>query len=235
MKAITSLTDSVGLFAKTYHYLQKSKHPEASVEDLKLQWAQDMLSRLRIDLAVSGKVSEQKSLLFLGNHVSYLDIPLLMSTVRGLSFVAKEEVGSWPIIGSAAKKIDTVFVRRESGSSRQLARQSVQEALSNGQRIAIFPSGTTCMHEKKVWRRGAFEIAYEKNFFFQPFRITYLPLRAAAYIDDDFLPSHLYNLFGLERIHAKLEFHEPVQIKDPVVDCEYWQKWTKDFVTASQN
>lgn len=188
MKAITSFTDSVGLFAKTYHYLQKSKHPEASVEDLKLQWAKDMLSRLRIDLEISGKVSEQKSLLFLGNHVSYLDVPLLMSTVRGLSFVAKEEVRSWPVIGSAAKKIETVF-----------------------------------------------EIAHEKNLLFQPFRITYLPLRAAAYIDDDFLPTHLFNLFGLERIHAKLEFHDPVRIKDPVVDCEYWQNWTKSFVTARQN
>jgi 1-acyl-sn-glycerol-3-phosphate acyltransferase len=235
MKAVTSLTHSVGIFTKTFHYLQKSKAPDASIDDLKLQWAQDVLSRLRIDLEISGKVADQSSMLFLGNHVSYLDIPLLLSSVRGLSFVAKEEISSWPVIGQAAKKIETVFVKRESGSSRKLARQSIQEALTNGQRVAIFPSGTTCMFENKSWRKGAFEIAHEQGVKFQPFRITYFPLRAAAYIDDDFLPLHLFNLFDHKRIHAKIEFHEPVTIKDPIADCEYWQNWTREFIDGARN
>ncbi len=230
MKAVTSLTHSVSIFAKTYQYLQKSKEPNASIEELKLQWAQEILSRLRVNLEISGTISDQQSLLFLGNHISYLDIPLLMSTVRGLSFVAKEEITAWPIIGPAAKKVDTVFVKRESGSSRKLARKSIQEALEKGQRVALFPSGTTCLFENKSWRRGAFEIAHEHDLLLQPFRLSYSPLRAAAYIDDDFLPLHLYNLFSHERIHAKIEFHEPVKIKDPVSDCEYWQNWTREFI-----
>lgn len=235
MKAVTSLAHSVGIFARTYQYLQKSKIPDASVEELKLQWAQEFLSRLRVELEICGEISEQQSLLFLGNHISYLDIPLLMSTVRGLSFVAKEEISAWPVIGAAAKKVETVFVKRESGSSRKMARQSIQEALEKGQRVALFPSGTTCLYENKSWRKGAFEIAHEQDLFFQPFRISYSPLRAVAYIDDDFLPVHLYNLLGHERIHAKIEFHEPVKIKDPIADCEYWQNWTREFVDAGRN
>lgn len=235
MKAVTSLTQSVSVFARTYQYLQKSKQPDVSVEDLKVQWAQEFLSRLKVNVEISGSISDQQSLLFLGNHISYLDIPLLMSSVRGLSFVAKEEIGTWPIIGNAAKKIETVFVKRESGSSRRLARQSIQEALEKGQRVALFPSGTTCLYENKSWRKGAFEIAHEQDLSFQPFRISYSPLRAVAYIDDDFLPFHLYNLFGHERLHAKIEFHEPVKIKDPIADCEYWQNWTREFIDASRN
>jgi 1-acyl-sn-glycerol-3-phosphate acyltransferase len=230
MKAVTSFTDSVGIFTTTYSYLQKSKKAEASVEALKLEWAQDILSRLKVELEVVGEVSQEKSMLFVGNHISYLDIPVLMSTVRGLSFVAKEEVSAWPIIGNAATKIDTVFVKRENNSSRATARKSIAEALERGQRVALFPSGTTCIREKKDWRRGAFEIAHEQDLFVQPFRVYYFPLRASAYIDDDFLPTHLYNLFGLEKIQAKIEFHEPVKIKDVIADCTYWQNWTRDFV-----
>ncbi|HWU45057.1 MAG TPA: lysophospholipid acyltransferase family protein, partial [Bdellovibrio sp.] len=228
--AVTSLTSSVGIFAKTYQYLQMSKDPQASIDDLKLQWAQEILSRLNIDLKVTGQVSNEKSLMFLGNHISYLDIPLLLSTVRGLSFVAKEEISAWPIFGPAAKKIETVFVKRESGSSRKMARKSIQEALEKGQRVALFPSGTTCLHEKTSWRRGAFEIAHESDLLFQPFRISYSPLRAAAYIDDDIFPIHLYNLFSHECIEAHIEFHEPVKIKDPIEDCERWQNWAKEAV-----
>ena len=235
MRAVTSFADSLSIFMTTYSYLQKSKRPSASVDNLKIQWAQDVLSRLKVDLEVAGSVSDMNSLLFVGNHISYLDIPLLMSAVRGLSFVAKKEISSWPIIGSAATRVETVYVKRENGSSRAKARQSIADALLRGQRVALFPSGTTCVSEKKEWRRGAFEIAADHDLFIQPFRISYYPLRAAAYIDDDFLPTHLYNLFGLDKIQAKIEFHEPVKVSDVVTDCAYWQNWSRALLSHTSH
>ncbi len=233
MKNILSLPQTLGLFVNTFKYLQKTKLVNANIEDLKMQWGQDMISRLNVDLEVVGDISQDKSVIFFGNHISYLDIPLLMSRVRGLSFVAKEEVGSLPIIGTAAKKVETVFVKRDSGASRKQARQSIQTALGQGKRVAIFPSGTTCIHENKPWKKGAFEIAHEQNFLLQPFRLTYTPLRAVAYIDDDFLPTHLGNLFFHKNIKAKLEFHEPIKVSDPIADCNHWQAWSKGLIKAN--
>ncbi|MGE0634369.1 MAG: 1-acyl-sn-glycerol-3-phosphate acyltransferase, partial [Pseudobdellovibrionaceae bacterium] len=129
---------------------------------------------------------------------------------------------------AAARKTDTVFVKRECGNSRKMAREAVHEALERGQRIAIFPSGTTSISESKVWRKGAFEIAYEKEILVQPFRISYSPLREVAYIDDDFFPTHLGRLFRLKRIQAKIEFHPPVKITDPIKECLAWSNWARE-------
>jgi 1-acyl-sn-glycerol-3-phosphate acyltransferase len=235
MKSIYSLTNSFGVFTEAYRYLQKSNNPDTSIEDLKRQWATSTLARLRVQLEVQGEVSEQKSILFVGNHISYLDIPLLMATVNRISFVAKHEIGNWPVFGTAAKKIETVFVKRENSTSRKSARKAIQEALDDGKRIAIFPSGTTCISEKTAWRHGGFEIAQEKDIYIQPFRLSYFPLRVAAYIDQDFFPTHLYNLFGLDRIEAKIEFHAPVKVTDAVRDCEYWHHWSREIVDGSRN
>lgn len=235
MKVISPLTNSLGIFTETYRYLQKSNLPEASVEQLKIEWAQSTLNRLGVQLEIKGEVTDEKSMLYVGNHISYLDIPLLMATVNKISFVAKHEISNWPIFGHGAKKIETVFVKREDGDSRKSARKAIHAALDEGKRVAIFPSGTTCISEKTSWRRGGFEIAQDKDVYVQPFRLSYFPLRAVAYIDQDFFPTHLYSLFGLKKIEAKIEFHEPVKIKDAVKDCEYWHHWSREIIDGSRN
>ena len=47
-----------------------------------MQWAQEIVSNLKVDLEISGEISENRSLIFFGNHISYLDIPILMSKVK---------------------------------------------------------------------------------------------------------------------------------------------------------
>src|SRR6185503_19627542 len=132
MDAFYSLSKSMGLVTATYLYLQRSKKNDARISHLKSEWAQNTLERLGIQVNVQGTPSSQGSLLLVGNHISYVDIPLLMSTVINSSFVAKQELRFWPVFGAAAKRIDTVFVQRNSGASRKSARRSVAEALRKG-------------------------------------------------------------------------------------------------------
>ena len=235
MKTLSSINNSFKVFTDTYSYLKKSEDKTLDMSDLKTQWAIQILNRLHVEFEIIGKISEKPATLFLGNHISYLDIPLLMATAKNISFVAKHELNAWPVFGKAARKVDTVFVKRENGDSRKSARLSINEALQKGKRVAIFPSGTTCMHENKVWRKGAFEIAHELNIWVQPFRISYTPLRAAAYIDQDFFPIHLYNLSGFEQIQAKIEFHKPVKIENPIQSCEEWQSWSRGLINGIDN
>ena len=51
---------------------------------------------LGIKLKISGK-QESRKVLFISNHVSYLDIIILGSVVNAV-FVAKSEIRNWPII-----------------------------------------------------------------------------------------------------------------------------------------
>jgi 1-acyl-sn-glycerol-3-phosphate acyltransferase len=222
------LLKSIKVFTETYRYLQAAHATDDLVlSKLKMRWAESILNSLNIFTSVQGEVSDEKSLLIVGNHVSYLDIPVLMSSMKDISFVAKKEIGSWPVFGPAAKKVDTVFVHRESGASRLQARNSIKEALKDGKRIVIFPSGTTCLGEKALWKRGAFHIAHELRCKIQPFRITYSPIRHTAYIDDDFFPTHLYNLAKLRNIKVNIEFHQPVYVEDPDWSRIFWHTWAQ--------
>lgn len=230
MTSKSALSKSIGICTETFSTLQKSK-TNKDYNALKAQWAKNVLSHLDLDLNVRGTVSEQPATLFIGNHISYLDIPLLMSLVPGISFVAKQEIKKWPIFGKGAEKSDTVFVKRESHSSRNAAKESIQLALQQNKRIVIFPSGTTCIDEQKSWRKGAFDIAQNIDCFVQPFRLSYEPLRDVAYIDDDFFPTHLYKLFKLKKVKAIIEFHEPVKITNAIEDCLKWNSWAKELTS----
>src|SRR6266508_2157018 len=48
-----------------------------------------------IRLHIEGKVAEEQGVLLISNHVSWLDITVL-SAVAPVSFVAKQQVASWP-------------------------------------------------------------------------------------------------------------------------------------------
>lgn len=227
---INPLESSLGIVTETYKYLRRSENPEEVLENLKGGWAQSILEKIKLQVEVVGRPTSQSSILFVGNHMSYIDIPLLMNTIGNVSFVAKHEIASWPIFGKAAEKMETVFVKRENTNSRLLAREAVTQALHEGKRVVVFPSGTTSLNESKMWKKGAFYIAKEVGVQVQPFRISYSPARAIAYIDQDFFPAHLYNLFKFKNLSAKIEFHEPVYVSDVSENCIYWYYWSRGLL-----
>jgi 1-acyl-sn-glycerol-3-phosphate acyltransferase len=227
-----AMTTCLSFVSRTAGYLRRSRRPEASIPRLQKAWSQETLERFKIDLTLKGRVTDDAPILFLGNHISYLDIPILINSIDDVSFVAKKELAAWPVFGRAARAMNTIFVERACGRSRQLARQSIINGLKENRRIVLFPSGTTCLTESKSWRQGAFEIAAETGARVQPFRLTYSPLRRSAFIDDDLFALHIYNLAKLPKISATLELHEPVTITDPRRDCLYWHSWAQEIVSG---
>lgn len=217
------------VFLITGKYLFLSWKKQSDIIDLKTSWARDILNHFNINLKIQGSPAHPKApCLFIGNHISYLDIPLLLLGHPQVAFVSKKEVGNWPVIGSAAKKMKTIFVERGSRTSRNETKEKITKSLlENKAQIAIFPSGTTSLLISSEWRKGVFEIAKNENISVQPFRIRYSSPRSAAYIDDDNLLIHMFNLFSLKSMDAFLEFHEPANIKSITEDCVYWKQWAE--------
>ena len=50
----------------------------------------------------------------ISNHVSWFDIFYILYGFYPVSFVSKEEVKKFPVIGSLAKSINCVFIKRKS-------------------------------------------------------------------------------------------------------------------------
>lgn len=83
-----------------------------------------------------------RDVLFLANHLSWLDI-LLVAGASGAAFVAKSEVAETPVIGWLARLNNTVFVARSERSGVRGQADALRSALAAGQPVALFPEGTT--------------------------------------------------------------------------------------------
>ena len=216
--------------AELYTYRNKS-FPRSVRNQYIMNWGANLLRHLSVKVKVTGCRPTQEAAILVGNHVSYLDIPLVCSQVPGL-FVAKAELSRWPILGRAGRFLDTVLVERESSQSRfRTAMKITEKVLKERERLVIFPSGTTSMHSETRWRQGVFKIAKKHNLPIQPFRLTYTPLREAAFIDNDLFIPHFLKLSRIKNIEARIEFGVKRNIMSVEDDTKELQAWCNHFNT----
>ena len=97
---------------------------------------------LGVNLSVNGHVDQSRPVLLVANHTSWLDIPVL-SAVAPVSFVAKQEVSSWPFVSWLARLQRTVFINREKRGDVGRAMNVMLDRLANGDSIVLFPEGTS--------------------------------------------------------------------------------------------
>lgn len=129
----------------------------------------------------------EEGLIVCPNHISFFDPLFLAITLpRPLTFMAKEELFSRPIIGPLVKGCDVIPLSRNGGDAAKL-RLAVRE-LKAGKVFSVFPQGTRLRYplKKEDFKGGAGMMAtlsgakilpvgiYAKNFKVRPFRKTYI-------------------------------------------------------------
>jgi 1-acyl-sn-glycerol-3-phosphate acyltransferase len=111
--------------------------------DVRIQlWARRMLKGLRVQVEVVGTPQTTGPTLLVSNHISWLDILVLHATCH-CRFIAKANVGRWPLIGRLATAAGTFYVDRESRRDARRVVQLIVDALKDGEIVAVFPEGTT--------------------------------------------------------------------------------------------
>ena len=172
-----------------------------------------------------GVPCRERSVLYVVNHVSYLDILILGSCMNG-SFIAKAEVATWPIIGWLAWLQRTEFIVRRSIRAREQLK-SLRTRLTDGDRLILFPEGTSSngiyvLPFKTALFQMAQPLGNGQPVMVQPISIAYthlegIPLRRGLrhffswYGDMEILP-HLWYMLGLGKVRTALIFHQPVQM-----------------------
>ena len=104
-------------------------------------WYKQSCDIIGLSVIVQGEPSNGP-VLMVANHVSWLDI-LLLASVANPRFLSKAEIRKWPLIGWAGQQIDTLFIKRGQRSASEAASAGISEGLEQGDRILIFPEGTT--------------------------------------------------------------------------------------------
>jgi 1-acyl-sn-glycerol-3-phosphate acyltransferase len=97
---------------------------------------------LGVKIDIEGAVAQDRPVLLVSNHTSWLDIPVL-SAVAPVSFVAKKEVGAWPFVSALARLQRSVFVDRARKSAVGEAAGEILERLAQGDAIVLFAEGTS--------------------------------------------------------------------------------------------
>jgi 1-acyl-sn-glycerol-3-phosphate acyltransferase len=121
---------------------------------------------IRVVIQGTENIPTGQSCIFLSNHVSNLDPPILLPAIPGMcSVFLKKSLMKIPFVGIAMRMAKYVPVSR--GHSRAEAEQSVAiaaDALQSGMHIFIFPEGTRSLDGDLLpFKKGAFFLAAETN------------------------------------------------------------------------
>jgi len=108
---------------------------------LKRAWHRGCCAIFGLEIRVHGEPVRDGGTLYVGNHVSYLDI-VVLGSVLNVPFVAKREVAGWPLIGLIGKLGQTMFIDRKAARNAG-QRDAVAARLGAGERLILFPEGTS--------------------------------------------------------------------------------------------
>jgi 1-acyl-sn-glycerol-3-phosphate acyltransferase len=130
---------------------------------------------IRVDVTGLDHVPAGVSCIFLSNHVSNLDPPVLLPALPGMSSVLlKKELMRIPLLGTAMRMAR--FIPVERGSRRDAAQASVTAAaaaLRSGLHILIFAEGTRSKDGRlAAFKRGPFYLAMETGAPIVPIAIS---------------------------------------------------------------
>ena len=112
-----------------------------------------------------------KQYVFVFNHISYVDIPVLLKTIRlqQMRILGKAEMSKVPLFGFIYRSA-AVMVERGDPEKRAKSVQQLKSVLKKGISIVIAPEGTFNLTHKplKEFYDGAFKIAIETQTAIKP-------------------------------------------------------------------
>ncbi len=195
-------------------------------------WYHHQVCRLLgVEIHQHGRIAEDRSVLLIANHISWLDISVL-SAVGSVSFVAKSEVGTWPFISWLARLQGTIFVNREQRLNTHNSANEIMSRLREGDHVVIFAEGTSSDGNRVLpfktslfaaaKPRGNGAQAHEDSIYVQTIAIAYtrqqgLPLGRrgrpiVAWYGDMEIASHAWGLLKRGPLDVHVRIGEPVKL-----------------------
>jgi 1-acyl-sn-glycerol-3-phosphate acyltransferase len=132
----------------------------------------------------AGRVPRGAGVLFMANHVSLFDVPLLggflPGTVRGVEWAAHFR---WPLFGQLLRRVGNIPIDRENAFSAMKSMHAARRRLADGQSLVILPEAHRTMDGELL-----------------PFKR--LPFHMARDAGVDIVPVGLSGLYTLKNKHS---------------------------------
>lgn len=212
---------------------------QAVVLKLKLPWGKRiplvyhrvLCALLGVRVEFYGSLIKEGPALYVTNHTSWLDIPIL-SAIAPVSFVAKREVRNWPFFGLLAQLQRSVFIERGKRSQTEAQRERILARLADGDILVLFPEGTSSDGNRVLpFNSALFSVAEReiegpdgaRPVVVQPISLAYVRYHGMpmgrrlrpkfAWYGDMVLMPHLLGVFAMGPVDVIVHAHAPVTIR----------------------
>jgi len=173
------------------------------------RWSHQLVQIVGVEIVVHGEVPPQGLLVL--NHISWLDV-FVLNAIAPSHFVAKSEIAAWPLIGYLCRHTQTLFIERGKHHAARSANTAIKHWLHRGERVAIFPEGTTSYGDDVLpFHPALLQSAIDLAAYVHPATLRYTDINEAHTIAPSFvgaqtLAQSLWTLLGERHITAHIHF-----------------------------
>lgn len=194
--------------------LRFDRYSEAERADAIQRWSRKLLAIVHVESQFIG--APPAGGLIVMNHISWLDI-FVLNAVAPSRFVAKSEIAQWPLVGYLCTKSGTLYIERTRKTAARTTNRRIAESLERGDRVAIFPEGSTTYGDQLLrFHAALLQPAITIGGAVHPVTLQYVDPEgrrtiAGSYVGEESLVSSVWRLLGARRVIARLQFGSPEQ------------------------
>lgn len=130
-------------------------------------WANSILwiSRVKVTVTGAGKLEPGRSYIYMPNHQSNADIPLLLGRLPvQFRWLAKAELFRIPIFGRAMRGVGYISIDRSNRKSAFASLEQAANTIRKGTSVLIFPEGTRSRDGHILpFKKGGFVLAVDSG------------------------------------------------------------------------
>jgi 1-acyl-sn-glycerol-3-phosphate acyltransferase len=196
---------------------------------LPMLWHRALARLFGFRIHVHGEMERRRPLLIVANHISWSDI-IVLGALDYVSFIAKAEMTTQPLLGSIARLQNSVFVERENRTKARQQAAEIADRLAGGDAMVLFAEGSTADGNSigpfKSSLLGAAEMAARQSegnrVLVQPVSIAYVRLHGmpmgrryrnvAAWVGDTSMYSHFMKVLREGSIDVEIRYGEPAEL-----------------------
>ena len=177
-------------------------------------WSRQMLRFMGVEVRIDGEPASGP-VLMAANHISWLDI-LVMHAARHCRFVAKSEIGRWPVLGALTTAGQSLYIERASSRDALRVVHHMHAALQQGHVLGVFPEAKTGDGLALLPFHGnLLQAAISADVPIQPVALRFIdaqsraPSLAPCYLSEDTLVGSLWRTLRAPPLIAIVRYGHP--------------------------
>lgn len=125
-------------------------------------WGRGLVKAAGIKIVVHNaeRIAGDSSQVYIANHVSWYDTPVLLETLPNFGFVAKRELERIPLFGKAAKAVGVIYIDRVNHQAAFGAYEDAAKRMKGGESVVVYAEGTRGeSYPLRPFKKGPFVLA----------------------------------------------------------------------------